>query len=242
MTERRLQLPSFYNLPRAALIPQNLPSILAVAELKVEPYQTVLDMCASPGGKTSHIACLMQNKGLLIAIDKNKVKLAKLNETLSVLGVACARTFMADSSKLVGDGPIGPEDYSGDGHLMPNSFDRILLDPPCSGLGQRPCFNLGNFGDFAQYQKKLLATAQALLKPGGIIVYSTCSLNPEENEGVVSFGVNKLGLKLKDPGTFLGGPGLNLDGLDPSDSNRLRRFWPTGADDTVAFFFAVFEK
>ena len=249
MKDLEWQSPSFERLPKSLFYPQNLPSILAVEELGLCPSMVVLDMCASPGGKTSHIAAKLENEGLVLAFDKNKNKVAKLTRTLEKYQVTCARVFVADSTKLCAADPnngLNPESYTAGSFLLPNSFDRILLDPPCSGIGQRPSLRpeimtKPTRASFAVYQRKLLEVAVKLLRPGGRLVYSTCTLNPEENEANVAFAISR-GLTLVSPHCTFGSPGLTVCGITMDESFLVKRFWPTGNEDSIAFFFAIFEK
>lgn len=247
-------MPSFDALPRDLFYPQNLPSFLAVEELDVGPGMTVLDMCASPGGKASHIGAKLQNTGLLLAIDRNASKVARLKRTLAELGVACARVYVGDSTRLCSaDSRVRPSDLDGElVPLAPASFDRILLDPPCSGLGQRPQLAAPSaeqilHPSIAAYQRRLLRSAAGLLKPGGILVYSTCTLTLAENERNVVYATKELSLDLLEAtsqGGSFGLPADDPDGLPAHNghSRRVRRFWPSGADDTIGFFFARLGK
>ena len=243
-------MPSFDSLPGHLFYPQNLPSILAVEELDLHPGMTVLDMCAAPGGKTSHIGAKMNNQGLLLAIDKSQKKVDILNKTLATLGVTCAKTIVADSAQLCSfeiSGDCPPEKYESGMPLKHGSFDRILLDPPCSGFGKRPLIVTEDFAPnlrgFAEYQKRLIRVASVLLKPGGISVYSTCTIPLEENEGVIGYAVRSLPLKLEAVINHkYGSEGLKFGGLTQEECGLVKRFWPAGPDDSVAFFYAKLRK
>lgn len=115
-------------LPPGLALLQNLPSILCVHILGPEPNEVILDMCASPGNKTTHIAARMQNLGKLIAIDKSPNKVERLKKRCEEFE-AIVEIIQSDSTKLVAN-KIFAE----------SSFDRILLDAPCSALGKRPQF------------------------------------------------------------------------------------------------------
>jgi len=145
-----------------------------------QPDELVLDACAAPGGKTTHLAALMQNHGELIAIDKNAARLRMLEDNCRRLGIGIIRTIPADITS-----PLPP-------NLCERPFDRILLDAPCSGLGVLRRHPEGKwrkeaeaFGQHQMLQRQLLERTSRLLRPGGVLVYSTCSSEPEENEQVV---------------------------------------------------------
>ena len=137
----------------------------------------------------------------------------------------------------------------------PESFDRILLDPPCSALGLRPrviddSITFDQLEIHADYQKHLLSKAVELLRPGGILSYSTCTITPLENEVVVKHGLDKLGLKLQElPSQDLkqfaaevASPGLDGFGLSPEERKLVYRFDPLQNDQVPGFFFALFKK
>jgi len=160
---------------------QNTSSWLPVIALDPQPGETVLDVCAAPGGKTSHIAALMQNAGTLIANDNSKPRLMRLQRNLERLG-ATAELTLHDATLLA---------RKLDGQL----FDRILLDAPCSGEGlinlsdpsTLDTWSVAHVKRLATLQKRIISQAWQLLKPGGVLVYSTCTTAPEENEAVVSW-------------------------------------------------------
>jgi len=138
----------------------------------------VLDLCAAPGGKTGHLAALMENRGEIVAVERHAGRAGQLRETLDRLGATCARVEVADAFDIRDGG-----------------FDRILLDPPCSGLGVlggRPDARwrrtLEGAHEVADLQRRLLDHARSLLAPGGRLVYSVCTVRREEGEGVLPGG------------------------------------------------------
>jgi 16S rRNA (cytosine967-C5)-methyltransferase len=148
---------------------------LACRLMDVEPGMRVLDLCAAPGGKTAYIAAIMHAKGEIVAIDKFESRLKLLRKNNDRLGLDCVRTVESDAL-----------DYSGE------LFDRVLADVPCSGTGtlsKKPDIkwkrDLFDIRDMNVVQLKLLKKASTLVKPGGILVYSTCSIEPEENFEIV---------------------------------------------------------
>ena len=136
----------------------------------------------------------------------------------------------------------------------PESFDRILLDPPCSALGLRPKLywkeSLNKLKKYSEYQKKFIDNAVLLLRPGGILTYSTCTINSAENEGMVSYILEKYPImKLVpilpnyDNENNIGQPGLPGMGLTNLQRNLVRRFDPSDTKgDTMGFFLAMFQK
>lgn len=156
---------------------QDQSAMWAVSLLEPQPGSRVLDLCAAPGTKTTHLAELMQNSGSIIAADVDPRRLATVQDS--------ARRVGADIVECV---PIGR-----DGSAIPDGpFDAILVDVPCSNTGvcgKRPevrwRISERDIRELAQIQTRLLNTACDRLSPGGRVVYSTCSIEPEENTGVV---------------------------------------------------------
>ena len=147
--------------------------------LDPRPGENVLDACAAPGGKATHLAQLMENRGEVLAADVSQEKLAMVAEAARRMAVTAIRTIPAD---LLQPGRFGGQ-----------TFDRILLDAPCSGLGvirRNPeakwRLTPDDITRAAAVQTRMLDTALHLLKPGGVLVYSTCSTATEENEAVVT--------------------------------------------------------
>ncbi|MGQ0602728.1 MAG: RsmB/NOP family class I SAM-dependent RNA methyltransferase [Anaerolineales bacterium] len=161
---------------QGAFFIQNHASLLPVLALAPQPGETVLDLCAAPGGKATHIAALMRNTGTLIANDLSQQRVYKLANVLRQYGVTCAKT-----SRMAG-------------HLLwrryPNYFDRVLVDAPCSMRGTRDP-SPSNVKSLAKQQRYLLKSALSAAKPGGVIVYSTCTTTVEENEGVIAWLLEK---------------------------------------------------
>jgi 16S rRNA (cytosine967-C5)-methyltransferase len=157
------------------------PSVLgAVAQLAPQPGEEVLDACAAPGGKTFLLAEAMRGQGRLVAMDLHNDRLARLRENLQRLGCADFVTVVQANAMNVTDEAGGP-------------FDRILLDVPCSNTGvlrRRPDarwrFTEARLARLVRTQRALLERLAGLLKPGGRLVYSTCSLEPEEDEALVA--------------------------------------------------------
>jgi len=163
---------------------QDPSTLLAVHELNPQPGENILDVCAAPGGKTACLAQRMENRGHILARDIQPQRLRRLRENCERLGVTCVEIAEGDiASALRADSPS-----AGTGVLL---YDRILLDAPCSNSGVlrrrvdlrwriRPEELVRLRGE----QAALLREAAVQLKPGGLLVYSTCSLEAEENETV----------------------------------------------------------
>lgn len=165
-----------------SLYVQNAASWLPVLALDPQPGETILDMCAAPGGKTSHIAACAQNKAFIIANDNSKTRLHKLQANMNRMGVENIEFTLHDATRL-------SQKMNG---LL---FDKILLDAPCSGEGMMTLDNKKDFESWSvahikrlqQLQKRLIVQAWLLLKPGGTLIYSTCTMAPEENEAVIDY-------------------------------------------------------
>lgn len=149
-----------------------LPSIL----MDPRPGERVIDLCAAPGGKTTHLAELMGNRGDILAVDKYAVKLNQLKGACDRLGVGIVRFLEADGAALTVDQPA----------------DRVLLDAPCTGLGvlsKKPDMKwkreTSDLIRVTSLQARLMDNAATLVRPGGVLVYSTCTTEPEENSLMV---------------------------------------------------------
>jgi 16S rRNA (cytosine967-C5)-methyltransferase len=162
--------------------------------LDVQPGQRVLDACAAPGGKATHIAALMDNRGEIIAVDRAASRLDLVMDNCRRLGVKIVTPIVGDMRRLMGREAV-PDKQSGPGmssEAWSRPFDRILLDAPCSGLGVLRRHPEAKWyktpEDIAQHrqvQLELLSATSRLLRPGGVLVYSTCSIEPEETESVI---------------------------------------------------------
>ncbi|XP_058805330.1 tRNA (cytosine(72)-C(5))-methyltransferase NSUN6 isoform X2 [Phymastichus coffea] len=238
-------------LPKGHLLLQNLPSIICSRILDPQPGEIILDMCAAPGNKTTHIAALMNNKGIVIALEKIKNKLEKLNSNIESFFATNVKTFCYDSTKVVCESK--DTCISNGPPFAAESFDRILLDGPCSALGQRPqlrnSISVYQLRSYVPLQRKLFSMAFELLKPGGTLVYSTCTITVAENEGIIAWALKafpKLELQcVREKLTSLnvgvfGTMGYNIDGLTVEQSKNL---WRLGCEsDFVGFFIACFIK
>jgi 16S rRNA (cytosine967-C5)-methyltransferase len=184
---------------------QDEASMLVARLLDPRPGQTVADACAAPGTKTTHLAQLMENRGRILAFDPQPARLALVGEAAARLGVTIVD---------VHDGTVEA--------LAPRfgaACDAVLVDAPCTNLGvlrrnpevkwrRQP----GDVAASAARQRTILAAAAGLVKPGGRIVYATCSLEPEENEGVVGAFLAERGDFVVDPPREFA-PALDADGF-----------------------------
>ncbi|RLE66666.1 MAG: 16S rRNA methyltransferase [Thermoprotei archaeon] len=205
---------------------QSLPAIISVRNLSLKPGFKVIDLCAAPGGKTSHAAQLMENAGEILAVDRSKPKVRKLRENLQRLGVKIVKILEADARYL-------------DLIVEERDFDAAIVDPPCSSLGVRPKLSsqisMRNVLNLSRYQFQFLKVASKLVRRRGRILYSTCTLTLQENELVILKALKKLNLKLIDQKYFAGTIGFIFEG------NKVQRFLPH-VHDTPGFFIAVLEK
>ena len=198
---------------------------LPVKLLDVKPGMRVLDLCAAPGGKTAYIADVMQNSGEIIALDRFESRLKILQKNLNRLKVTNVKTVTIDANEY--------EDELG--------FDRVLVDTPCSGLGtltKKPDLkwkrDLGDIRKIFNIQYELLKKGASLLRKGGLIVYSTCTIEPEENfEIIKKFLLDFPNFKLINPGNVFSAELIDengcvrtlphLHGLDGSFAAKLEK-------------------
>ena len=161
---------------------QNLSSMLPPLVVQPKEKESILDMAAAPGGKTTELVCLSNNKALITAVEKDKIRSDRLKYNLNKQGASKVTVLVEDASKL--------DDFF--------RFDKILLDAPCSGSGTIDLDNYMTYKNFnrelinksIQRQKSLLNKASKIIKSGGEIIYSTCSILKEENENIISTILN----------------------------------------------------
>lgn len=200
---------------------QDESSMMVAHVLDPHPGEFVIDACGAPGGKSTHIAALMNNIGKVLSTDIYEHKLNLTRENAERLGITIIETKTFDAVKL--------------GDVYANQADRVLVDAPCSGLGVlrrkpdsrwRKSENL--FQDLPVLQKAILASAAKCVKPGGIIVYSTCTTEREENQDVVSWFLND------HPNFALDKTG---EYLPVSRNDKMVQLWPQ-VDGVDGFFIA----
>ena len=173
------RLPSFQ---QGLFYIQDPSTLLAVSFLDPKPGEILLDLCAAPGGKLTFIAQVIHDQGRLIAHDLNETRRKLISENCRRLGITCVQSAL----------PADFESPQASRNKIPDRFDRILVDAPCSNTGvMRRRVDLRwrirpeEIQRLRDSQLSLLRTAERRLKPGGTLVYSTCSLEPEENQGVI---------------------------------------------------------
>lgn len=252
VTQRKVNVPCLNNILQGRIFLQNLPSILTCRVLDPRPGELVLDMCAAPGGKTTHIAQLMEDRGRVIALEKVQNKVDKLKHNIKTQSLGCIDVFKWDATKVFDENSINNTLTPPFGREV---FDRILVDAPCSALGQRPQLinpsKLSEISSYPSYQWCFVADAIKMLKPGGVLVYSTCTLPKQENEMMVVRVLEvfpQMRLVATEP--LLGGPGVKVDGLSDGNCKMVQRFLSgsileveeTFNSDTIGFFIAKFRK
>ncbi len=205
---------------------QGIASMLPALVLDPKREEAVLDLCAAPGSKTSQMAAMMGG-GTLVACEDDSVRFQKLQNTLRIQGATFVEAVNKDATVLH--------------HERPEAFDKILADVPCSAEGRMDLsdprsyryWSQKNVNEHAKLQRRLLRSAARMLKPGGTLVYSTCTLAPEENEGQVEWLLAEC-------------PELVSETFDLPVSEVKR--WPKGGvtvlptKDYEGFFIAKFKK
>ncbi len=214
---------------------QEAASMIPPLALEPKPGELVLDMCAAPGSKTTQIAAMMKNKGILIANDISGERIKALGLNLNRAGVS--NTIITHSEGRA---------------FGKMKFERVLVDAPCSATGTvrrnfkvMQQYNYGMVKRLAAMQKGLIRTAYNLLSESGTMVYSTCSMEPEEDEGVVDW------LLEKEPSAKLEKISLNLKNSVPiteftgkaynPEVRKCLRIWPQD-NNTEGFFIAKIKK
>jgi NOL1/NOP2/sun family putative RNA methylase len=215
---------------------QNLASMLPAIMLGPQPSDLVIDMCAAPGSKATQLAQLMQNKGILILIDRNKNRIPALRVNISRMGILNSIIFNFDSKVL---------------NTLNIKAQKILLDAPCTGEGliredpsRKKSKAVIDIQKMAKIQAKLLKAGLETLSLGGELLYSTCSIAPEENELVIhSTLVNNPNFSIiKMPYAF-GVSGLTqFNGVSlRKDMENAQRLYPH-IHDTIGFFMCKIKR
>ncbi len=187
-TEKDLQKYDFYN--KGLVYVQSLSSMIPPIILNPKSGESVLDLTAAPGSKTTQMAAIMKNEGYILANEIDKIRCDRLKYNIEMQGVKIVEISNSDGRN------IGNEE----------KFDKVLLDTPCSGEGRFLLENEKSYSnwseklvnDLSKLQKELLASAYRSLKKGGLLVYSTCTLNSKENEKNIDWAIKKLNMQVLD--------------------------------------------
>jgi NOL1/NOP2/sun family putative RNA methylase len=199
---------------------QEAASMLPAHVLAPKPTDNVIDFGAAPGGKTTQLAQIMENKGVIVAVDLNRERMRSLRSNLSRCGVADVIAYRMDGKDVPGLG------------LTAN---KILLDAPCSCDGVIPVDpsrkksrTIEDIRFCSSIQRKLLVATIECLEPNGEMVYSTCSTAPEENEFIIAEAVREFNVEVTDTGLNFGDEGFReAFGVElPTEMRLARRFYP----------------
>ncbi|AAB90385.1 NOL1/NOP2/sun family putative RNA methylase [Archaeoglobus fulgidus] len=234
-----LSIDEFSRIPEHQLgliFSQEAASMIPPLVMELEPKMTVLDIAASPGAKTTQIAQYLQNEGCIVANDVKHSRINILISNLQRCGVLIAKVTVKDGR------------YFG---RFRNRFDAVLVDAPCSNMGMirknyrnirlwkmRDCYGL------SKLQKSLLMAAYKAVKPGGVVVYSTCTLEPIENEEVVDYILRNTDAEIEEVNLPVKGvePFTKFDGKEYSEEVRKCLRLHPQSSDTEGFFVAKLRK
>jgi NOL1/NOP2/sun family putative RNA methylase len=186
---------------------QGLSSMVPALALAPRPGDRVLDIAAAPGSKTTQIAAMMGNRGSIVAVEPNAIRAQRLVYNVRLQGCTIVEVMRGWGERI--------------GAAMPGAFDRVLIDAPCSGEGRFTAAEPGTWRSWSRrtvaenvrLQRRLLASGIRALKPGGTLVYSTCTVNAEENEAIVEGALGTLPVSVEPvpirfPGALPGVRGL----------------------------------
>ncbi len=224
--ENRFNLPSLMDkvwYERGEIHLQSLPGMVTCLVLDPKPGEVIVDLNCAPGGKLGHICQTTENRAQVIGFDRNARKIEKARKQLERLGCQNYRLINHDSR-------YAHTDYS-------LRADRVLVDPPCTGLGVTPKLSIEttkrDVENLSSYQKQFLSAAKSIVKPGGTVVYSVCTITGEECEDVAEFAVEECGLNLERSAPVIGRPGNDPRGMT-------QRFDPEL--DGLGYFIAKFTR
>jgi 16S rRNA (cytosine967-C5)-methyltransferase len=210
---------------QGAFLAQSRAAMLVARVLAPAPHERVLDLCAAPGGKSTHLAALMEGTGEVVAVERDRRRAGMLVRTAQRLRAHNVRVELADASQARSEGAV---------------YDRVLVDPPCSGLGTlqaRPDLRWrierSRLPELERVQARILAAGAQALRPGGVLVYSTCTISPTENERRIA------GFLDVHPGFTLDDLGVELPALaHPSPAAPKTVLTLPQRDHTAGFFIA----
>ena len=215
---------------------QGVPSMTVTRVLDPQPGETVIDVAAAPGGKTTHISQLMENTGTVLAIEQDRQRIKSLESNIQRCGVSNAIVLRGDARKL---------------DKLSQTPDKILLDSPCSGEGLIPLdstrktsASMADIRFCATREDDLLEAAVNALPSGGTMVYSTCSIAPEENEYIVDAILGRHPeMRVASITLEFGSPGYPRPyGVELNDSLTLTRRFLPHLHGTEGFFICKLEK
>ncbi len=212
-----------------AFLAQSRAAMLVARALAPEPGERVLDLCAAPGGKSTHLAALMQGRGEVLAVERNPARAGALARTAQRLRAGNVRIEVADAARARAEGAV---------------FHRVLVDPPCSGLGTlqaradlRWRVTPETIAEMGRTQSAVLDAGAQALRPGGVLVYSTCTISPAENESpIAAFLDSHPDFALDDLAAEL--PGFALASTASSGSRSGLVLTLPHRDHTAGFFIA----
>jgi len=217
LRERDIEQWDWYREGRIYL--QGLSSMVPAIALAPRPGERVLDIAAAPGGKTTQMAALMEGSGSILAVEPDEVRASRLSYNVALQGCRSVEVRRARGERV--------------GSEMPGAFDRVLLDVPCSGEGRflvgapatSRAWSRKLVADRSRLQRRLMESAFRSLRPGGILVYSTCTLNLEENEQIIQWALESFSLATEKLPVSIPGSWSGISrGLHPGVSNALRLF------------------
>lgn len=215
---------------------QNIASMLSAIILDPKPNDVVIDMCAAPGSKSTHLAQLMKNEGTLILIEKNLNRIPALEVNLKRMGIINSIVLNMDAINLSNTNVKG---------------DKILLDAPCTGEGlirqdpsRKKSKKMKDIEKMSSIQKRLLTTGLKALNSGGLLLYCTCSIAPEENELVVDEVLNKSNnFKIVEISKNYGVKGLtNVFGVNLLEDLMFSQRLYLHLHNTIGFYFCLIKK
>jgi len=207
---------------------QSIPATYVAYLLEPKAGDRIVDLCAAPGGKSTALA-ILSREAKIISIDRSKKRLEKMRQVVISHGIKNIELIRANSIELIKNQTI--------------RADKVIVDPSCTAIGVRPKIydetTNKAIENSSNYQKSFLWAAAKIVRKGGIVTYSTCTTEPEENEKVIAYAVDRLGLQLVEPVLQLGTHGEDTgDGLE---LEYMRRFYPDKSD-TPGFFVAKLRK
>ncbi len=230
--EKQLQKLDIYE--KGYIYIQSLSSMIPPIILNPKPEEKILDLTAAPGSKTTEIAALMNNKGTILANELDKIRCERLKYNVEKQGANIIEVINERGEKI--------------GDKYPENFDKVLLDTPCSGEGRFIVNSVATYRDWtpkkvkelSKLQKKLFLSAYKALKQNGIMVYSTCTLNEEENENILQWALENLKIKLIDIEQEIKEAKTGFNDNKDKTINKSIRILPS--KNTEGFFVAKIKK